>query len=159
MADEVLRIEGPDMRRIGAELRKAPDAMRREITREMRGPMTAVAARHRAAARALQGQRGVPPEWAKQAARDVRVDLVLTGQRPRAQIRVRRSSNGRGPWLLNEGEWEHPYYGDRRRWHEQRISRRGWFDETGRKERSKLITETTKELNRAADRLAVRIGR
>lgn len=158
MGDEVLRVQAPDMRRIGAELRKAPTEMRREITREMRAPMTRVAAKQRAAARAMRGKRAVPSEWATQAGRDVRVDLVLTGQRPRAAIRVRRSSDGRGPWHLNRGKWRHPYYGNRERWYEQRVTK-GWFDDTGRRERAGLIADTTKELNRAADRLAVRIER
>lgn len=143
-----------DIDRLGRKLRAAPEEIRKELTKGLRGPIRAIAARQRAAARDLIGDPGVPTEWARQAARDIRADMVLTGPRQPASTRVRRSSVGRGPWHLNKGDWTHPLYGNRQRLYAQRITRKRWFDDTGEEMHGQTITAMEAELDRAAERLA-----
>lgn len=107
-----------------------PD-LRRRVLQEMRGPADQVAEEMRQAVSALP--KPAPSRWKAAGAASVRVVAALAGPSPKLSIELPRTSGTRGPWLLNDGKWRHPLFGNRSRWFAQEVRPAGWFDETGRR--------------------------
>lgn len=152
-------VSAAKLRAVAALLREAEvtGTVRRSIVKDMRAPLTAVAARQRAAVRALSA--GAPSEWKSHAAANVRVDMFVNTRSPGAGIRLRRSSSGpsrRPGWNLNRGQWRHPVFGNRNVWVTQRVTP-GWFDATGQSARPELLAATAVALEKATQELARRI--
>lgn len=137
---------------------QAGGTIRRAIIKDLRAPATAVAARQRAAVRALSG--AAPSEWKSHAAANVRVDMFVNTRSPSTAIRLRRSSSGparRPGWNLNRGQWRHPVFGRRdQAWVTQRVTP-GWFDKTGQAARPVFLAAAAIALDRATEDLARRI--
>lgn len=152
------QIDPESLRNLGralAEIRKAGDGeLRSRIVKSMRAPATRIAAAQRAAVRSLPGP--APSEWKAAGARNLRVDMYTTGRRAGIGVRLRRTANTRGAWLLNRGEWQHPTFG-RPPMRTQRV-RPGWFDQTGRSMHPAVLRATAQELESATRDLAERIN-
>lgn len=147
------------LRAVAELLREAQvsGTVRKAIVKDLRAPATAVAARQRAAVRALSG--AAPSEWKTHAAANVRVDMFINARSPGAGIRLRRSSSGparRPGWMLNRGEWRHPVFGNRDVWVTQRVTP-GWFDRTGQAAKPEFLAAAAVALEKAAVDLARRI--
>lgn len=148
------------LRAVAELLREAQvdGTVRKAIVKDLRAPATAVAARQRAAVRALTG--AAPKEWKAHAAANVRVDMFINTRSPSASIRMRRSSSGparRPGWNLNRGEWRHPVFGRRDQpWVTQRVTA-GWFDKTGQAAKPAFIVAAGIALEKAAVELGRRI--
>lgn len=149
------------LRAVAELLREAQvdGTVRKAIIKDLRAPATAVAARQRAAVRALSG--AAPSEWKTHAAANVRVDMFVNTRSPGMSIRLRRSDSGpakRPGWNLNRGGWRHPVFGRRDQpWVTQRVTP-GWFDRTGQAARPQFMAAAAQALDNAAEDLARRIN-
>ena len=153
-------VSAAKLRAVAELLREAQvdGVVRRAIVKDLRAPATAVAARQRAAVRALSG--AAPSEWKSHAAANVRVDMFVNTRRPSTSIRLRRSASGparRPGWNLNRGEWRHPVFGRRDQpWVVQRVTP-GWFDKTGQAAKPAFLVAAGIALEKATQDLARRI--
>lgn len=149
-----VQLDTDPLLKVGKLLREFGDKdFRSRILKSLRAPATKTAAAQRSAVRALGG--AAPSDWKAEAAKNVRVDAILTGSNPRIAVRYRRGSTSRKGWLLNRGEWTHPTFG-RPPEVTQKVEP-GWFDTVALRMRPETIRATANELDAAVRELATRI--
>lgn len=157
-----IRPDPESFRRVAAALSQEANGKeyRRELARELH---TALAPGVTAVRSAVLGMKsaGLDHEGVglrEGVAAGVKSEVRLGGEAPGARIRARKSAVARFPGAakrLNARKWRHPVFGSPDYWVDQ-TGKPGWFDDTLRRLRPRLVAAVGKALDKRAQRIARR---